>query len=165
MERLQTILDIYSNWAEDILGQQIPIEWHNSFGAWVFEYEEGWKVWIGMIAHEDDILELPLYFANRFETPSLIEIPFHIIAFLHEIGHLKTWDEDYQNEEEKAIIRKNLDWVGYRLLLNEEAADLWAADYMLNHSTKMRKYIKLLEQAYRKVTFEDLQEYLEIHPF
>lgn len=160
MKKMENILKIYGDWALEIFGEEVEMKWCTDFGCYP-QIREAWLIEIGMLATESDEDDLPNFFQTNFICNwNFEEIDYFTLCFLHECGHLYTWDfltEDEQDNREIGYIS----WEDYRNLPSEYAADDWANDYLNNSRERWEYWQEKLEIAYSEVTEKDLEYFAQ----
>lgn len=159
MNNLERVLNVYRRWAQDIFGEEVEVRWCTDFGCYPQD-RDNWLIEIGMLAKESDFADLPDFFHKNFTCKwKFDEIQFYTLCFLHECGHLYTWDllpKELRNRE-----KSGLTWEDYRNLPTEFAADEWANEYLNNNRYDWFYWQTQLEQAYGAVTQKDLEEFVK----
>ncbi len=161
VKRIDKILKLYAKLAKHLMnGESIEIGFASTFGC--YPREKYKKIEIGLFVSEKNFKEYRLFYFLWYGIDVTKEnLP--IMFFLHEIGHLKTWD--YLTGEESKIIpnEEEMTLRDYHNLQRERLADIWVSKFLNEkNNRKFKRMINRILQAYCRVTVKDFQLYCNL---
>lgn len=163
MEKFDRILEIYAEWAHDIFGHEVEMQWGSTFGCYPELDPEAACIEIGMTMAEDHMADLPAFFAKHFpQYYNFADIAIYTLCFLHECGHVAT--RRHLTPEQTSLqaagrSNTNIIFDEYRLLPGEFLADQWANDYLNANLVTVLSFQRDLANAYTAVTLADLEQF------
>ncbi len=91
MDKLEVILHLYAEWAEQIINAEVELDWCTDFGSYPEDFDS-FRIEVGMLIREDDVSDLPSFYQHNFSCEwQFNEVEIYVLCFLHEVGHLQTW--------------------------------------------------------------------------
>lgn len=160
MNKFEAILQVYADWAHELLHTEIETQFGASFGCYPEPDLSDSLIEIGMTMAAEHTADLPNWFRDEYGV-DITEVDITTLCFLHEVGHLATaafLTAEERDTQAAGRNNPNITFDEYRHLPGEYAADYWAAEYLKNTMSYLY-WQRKLRAAYAAVTEADLISY------
>lgn len=151
-EILQKVLTMCEEFCTDITGETVEVAYGLDFYCYPQD-RDSLYIAVSLFLGEEMVFDLYDWLEDTFKPKIDIDVidPF-VLALLHEVGHLETWESltvEEQEENEPTRVEE------YRLLPREFAADKWAMEYIQAEFEQVMKFQRKIRDTLKMLGIEE----------